>query len=73
MYAYIMQKAYNALYQDTQSYLANKDVLHTGVLFTETAKSPFSIPHISNYLTNLYQIYVFHIHDHKPNLIESAQ
>ena len=35
---------------------AKKDVQNTSVLFTGTAKSSFSTPHISNFWTNCYQI-----------------
>ena len=56
-------------YQDTRRVsVAKKDVRHTSVLFTGTAKSLFITPHISitMYWTNFYQIYIFytlHIHD----------
>ena len=48
--------------------VAKKDVRHTSVLFTGTAKSLFLTNHnsITMYCTNFYQIYIFYalnIHD----------
>ena len=47
---------------------AKKDVQHTSVLFTGTAKSPFSTPHISITTGPIsikfsYIFYALHIHD----------
>ena len=38
--------------------ITKKEVWHVSVLFTGTAKSPFSTPHIYNYWTDFNQIHI---------------
>ena len=54
---------YASYYHPFEHMVVCQDVLHTNVLFTGTAKSPFLTPRISTATGPIYIFYALHIYD----------